>query len=195
MSRTSRLCRRILSSAIFFLSSFISVAQDTTALVLRAQQMAKATVEKDYSKIVDLSHPALVKVMGGFDSMLIVVAEGWESLSNRGMDIDTVYFGAPRDFQRENDSYYAFIPQVLVMSIPRPGEKMIAISYLMAISGIDGKRWAFVDATGLEGEKLQYLFPDYSGRIPKPFVDKPIVVNEVEVEGQLQKIWAVLGDR
>ncbi|SEL41020.1 hypothetical protein [Parapedobacter koreensis] len=179
---------------IFLLYTLVAMAQDTAALVTQVRLMGTVTQEKNYGAIADQTHTALVNAMGGREEMLAFIAAGMEDMAANGIRIDSVYFGDPGNFQQNEDIVYAFIPQVLVMTIPQPDQKMIVLSMLMAISDDGGNRWTFVDATGLDDAKLEYLFPDFQGNVPRPFTGKPIVLPESEVTSQLQRIWSILRD-
>ena len=123
-----------------------------------AQILLDATIEEDYSTVLDYSYPKLIALQGGKDSVLNMIKDGFKKMKAEGRELVIVKgsLGDPGDEVKIGNSLYCVIPEMLTLMINKNYYK--TTGSLIGISSDSGKNWVFVDAAGLDG--LKTLVPD-----------------------------------
>jgi hypothetical protein len=141
----------------------------------RAQELGNATIRGDYAKVIDDTFDGVVRELGGRDKAIQVIANGMSKLKAKGITFKKYSVGKPGDFHREGDNTFVVVPTVLEMSLP--GNRLIAKSYLLGISGDNGKSWKFVDGAGMDKKEIrEKVLPKLPAKLQLPAKEQPKVV-------------------
>jgi hypothetical protein len=143
----------------------------------KAEEVCQAVVKGDYAKLVDLTYPKVVKLMGGRDKMIAAVTESIKKLKDEGFVIQSVKVGEPSEFLSEAKNTFSIVSTTMEMK--SPDGKIIAKSYLLGISPDDGKTWTFVDGNGLDTEeKRDKVLPKLPDKLKLPEKQDPEFIKE-----------------
>jgi hypothetical protein len=141
-----------------------------------AQMCGEATVKNDVEKLIDLTHPKAVALMGGRDRAIKLTREAMKKMETEGVKM--VSLGkvlAPEKIYPAGESLYCAVPVSFHMTID--DSKVLLRSALIGVSGDSGKTWKFVDIS--RGEKLvRELLPDMPAELKFP--PKPTATRENE---------------
>jgi hypothetical protein len=150
----------------------------STAVVKRlAQELGTATIRGDYAKVIDGTYDKIVQELGGREKAIKVIESGMRKLRAKGITFKAYKVGDPGDFHREGNNTFVVVPTVLEMSAP--GNKLIAKSYLLGISGDGGKNWKFVDGAGMDKQEVrERVLPKLPPKLKLPAKEAPKVVGE-----------------
>lgn len=145
-------------------------AKKAAAVQRQAEQSGKAVVDGDYETLVKLTHPALVKEIGGRETMIATTKAAMEDLKEKGFRIVAYSVDPPDSFVAAGKTLYTVVPTRIEMSAP--GGKLIARSYLIGVSGDEGANWTFVDGSG-KAELTKKILPDLPGTLKLPEPQQP----------------------
>jgi hypothetical protein len=134
------------------------VGKSPEAIRQKAQECADAMLQGDYGKMADLTHPKIVKMMGGRDRIVATIQSGMEQMKAQKISIVSYKVEAPAEVVGSGSDHAAVVPATLEMK--GPGMKLKQKSYLLAISSDDGKSWSFVDGSDLDDEKVKLILPN-----------------------------------
>ena len=158
---------------LFLALPFISVAQEKEIIRQQALLVAKATKALDFPTIIKYTHPALIKVVGGPDAMLIMIKKGMEALAIQGLSIDSVAIGTPEDIFKAGKELHCLVPEAIVMTVP--DGKLISKTYLLAISGDNGTNWTFIEISDqINNKTITQLLPNFNQDLRIPENTKPV---------------------
>ena len=115
-----------------------------------AAENSAALTSGNYSRLVELTYPKVVEMMGGRDKMIETLRRRTEDMKARGTVILGVEVDEPTEVVTSGDKQFAIVPtttrvQVSVRTLHSKG-------FLIAVSEDRGKTWMFIDATGLVRE-------------------------------------------
>ena len=113
----------------------------------KAGEIIAAIKKEEYAKVVDLTYPKVVELMGGREKMLAQLEAGMKQLKEKGFSFKSVEVGEPGDLLIEGKNTFAIVPTTTEMAAP--GGKIVLESYLLGISADGGKAWTFVDGSGI----------------------------------------------
>src|SRR5262249_44615662 len=118
-----------------------------SAVKKKAQEVGEALKKEDYAKVVDLTYPKIVEMMGGRGSMTQALTDGMKQLGEKGFTFWSVEGGEHAEFVEEEKTTFVVVPTTTEMTAP--GGKIVVKSYLLGISPDGGKAWTFVDGNGM----------------------------------------------
>lgn len=161
--------KNILFAAAFFIA-LCSYGQDDQAVVKtlleQANDMGKKFVEKDYSAFLKYSHPATIKTMGGEQQTLYKLKQEMQSITEDGITITNISFGAPSKIIKVDKELQCTVPQIMVMRVPNG--KITATTTMIAISQDNGRNWSFLDTANYNHYDMKMLLPTLSDEIIIP---------------------------
>src|SRR5690242_6235956 len=78
----------------------VQAADDTSVRQVvkrKVEELNKATIDGDFAKIADLTHPKVVKLMGGREKMISVLESGIKDMKSKGYAFRSAKVDAPSD--------------------------------------------------------------------------------------------------
>ena len=153
---------RILLALLLAVPCFCASAADPTpAEVVKklAAQMLKATLDEDYAVIIDLTFPKVVAELGGREKAIEASYAMMRVIKDAKFVITELKTGEPGAMHRHGANQFIVVPTLTVIKAP---DKVLRIdSYLLGISGDDGKTWKFVDGAGMKSAEFrQRMLPE-----------------------------------
>jgi hypothetical protein len=143
----------------------------------KAQEVGEALKKEDYAKVVDLTYPKVVELVGGREKMIDVLKVGMKKLKDEGFSFRSVEVAEPGEYVEEGKSTYVVVPTTTEMSVP--GGRMVLRSYLLGISTDGGKAWTFVDGSGMGTvEKRKMIFPKLPEKLKLPEAHEPKFIKD-----------------
>jgi len=160
---------------LIFLLPIATKAQLKETIREQAFVVAKATMDGDYETIVNKTYTSLVEMAGGKDKMIRIIKEAMEQLKSQNTTIDTVIIGFPQDgIYKAGNELHTLIPEALVMSTPKG--RVIAKSFIIAISKDDGLTWSFLQlGESINNETIKRYLPNFNENLKLPEEQKPIL--------------------
>jgi lysophospholipase L1-like esterase len=148
--------------------------KDEAAVVkAKAEEALNLFLKGDYKKFTELTHPRVVKELGGPEKMADALAARMKQLKDQGYEVRSVKVADPTTSASTDDARYLVVPYTLEMKSPKG--KATVQSYVVAISSDNGKAWTFVDGAGLlDIEAQKKLLPDLPRGLRLPRPEKPV---------------------
>jgi hypothetical protein len=169
---------------LFFLlsliiSSIISNAQINNADSLiannlkdAAQKMGNLFIAKDYNNYVKYIHPNILNAIGGKEKMATLLKTSLADMEKQGYTFKGVTIGQAISIIHFDKQLQSIIPQLL--EIKTSEGRLIATSYLLAISNDDGKTWYFADTSGKPINEIKAIIPHLSDQLIVPAKTQPV---------------------
>ena len=168
--------RFILTSALLLLLASAAGAQvtldegATKQLHAQAEESSRAFMEGNYERLADLTHPKVVELMGGREKMAEFVRKSMADMKTQGFEtLSYTPATEPTQVLREGRKLYAILPAKLRMRTPG-GVVYVSESFIIALSGDDGKNWKFVSGATADAAKLKLLMPEVADKLKLPTV-------------------------
>lgn len=172
------------------ISAFLLVAVCCVAVPARARDDSKAAVvkhkarevgaalqNKDYARVIDLTYPRSIELMGGREKALRATEAQMRKSEDAGYSIASVTIGDPGEFLSEGTNTFVVVPSTTEMKAP--GGRIVARSYLLGISPDAGKTWTFIDGSGLRtAERRKLILPRLPAKLELPEFRKPEFIKE-----------------
>lgn len=136
-----------------------------------AQEMATATLEGKFARLIDLTYPPFVESTGGREKTLADVEQAMTQMREAGFKLDEFKVGQPG--QQHSTATHQFIVVPTETLISSPQGKIKAKSFLLAISEDAGKSWKFVDGAGLQRKANRELLPKFPDGFELPLLSQP----------------------
>lgn len=146
------------------------------ALMASADSMATLFVRGDIKQYVHYVHPTVVKAMGGENKMISYLDSMVKSLAPQGVEFKNVRIEMGSKLFMVNKQLQAYVTQVQELKVPKG--RLIATSYLIAVSNDAGRNWFFVDTGNHSLTELRKLVPNLSKEMVLPERQKPIFYQE-----------------
>jgi hypothetical protein len=168
----NKINKLIIITLLLINSAINSQNKYSEKIIKSGKVIARAMVEKNYEKIVDLTYPKIIKLVGGKEQMINIIRNGIKQMENQGIKYSSVEIGKPQEIYKAGNEFHCLVPQKITMT-NRNG-KVINDSYLLAISKNDGENWSFLDTSQLTNENATELFPEFNKNLNIPEKTKPI---------------------
>ena len=162
---------------IFFSGSLVLSVRsqdiDTNKLKRQATEMAESFMKNDFATLVKYTHPKVVTMMGGRESMIAIVTEAMDKMKKEGFVFQSCTVRLTPLKAQADTEVHAIVAQTIVMTVP--GGTATSKSYLLAISTDNGNNWYFVDTAKLTDiDKIKAMFPNYNPDLKIPKKEPPI---------------------
>ena len=144
---------------------------DYSKLKAQAEEFNRATVNKDFNKVVDWTHPKYIEQFGGREKIINVIKTGVEEYKAEGIEVMSIAVGQPSEVVEVKGQLFSVIPNT--STLKAPGGQLVGEITVIAVS-TDGTNWRFI--SGLNQERFNALFPDAADQIIIPEINQPTFV-------------------
>ena len=142
----------------------------TKQLHAQAEESSRAFMEGNFERLADFTHAKVVELMGGREKMAEFVRKGMADMKAQGYEtLSYTPAAEPSQVLREGKQLYAILPAKLRMKTPG-GTIFVSESFMIAVSGDDGKNWRFVSGASADAAKLKLLMPEVADKLKLPAV-------------------------
>lgn len=156
-----------------------SAAADEAALKKivkeKVEEINRAAIKDDFGKVADLTHPNLVRLMGGREKMISTMESAVKEMKSNGFVIRSARVDDPSDPIATGQELFVVVPFVLEMKVP--GGKVLAKSFVIGVSSDKGKSWAFVNGD-LDINAVKQVLPTLPNQLKLPEKQKPVFEKE-----------------
>ncbi|HYH65679.1 MAG TPA: hypothetical protein VD866_13365 [Urbifossiella sp.] len=147
-------------------------AQVTKNLVAHAEESRRAEAAEDYERLGDLTHPALIRQLGGRAQFHKAVREAVGVINKAkaaGVRFKPSTIREPIRVADSNGKWYGVVPYDWALIEP-DGTQEDSTSNLFGESVDGGRTWTFVDGEGVGGDRarLKQVMPDFPDSLPVP---------------------------
>jgi len=151
--------RRTSALLLFLLLIAPSILHTQPALIkAKVEECNAALLEGNFEKLVEMTYPPLVELMGGGEAMIELVRGGIDMMKSSGFTIESAEVQEPARIVTTRRRTYAVVPYHLIMN--SPVGKFRQESTMLGISTDKGKSWTFVDVHEDPEMLLSLLFSD-----------------------------------
>lgn len=137
----------------------------------RAEEINNALITEDYDRIVELTHPKLVELMGGRKKMITTMESGTKDMKAKGVEIRKVTVDKPGEIVKKRDESFVVVP--FLIELKAPGGKLFQKSYVIGVSNDRGKSWKFINGS-IERKKIETVVPSLPEELKLPEFQKPV---------------------
>jgi hypothetical protein len=144
-----------------------------------AAENSAALTSGNYPRLVELTYPKVVEMIGGRDKMIETLRRGSEDMKAHGSAILGAEVSEPKEVVTAGDKQFAIVPMTVRVQVP--DGTLHSKGFLIAVSEDRGKTWTFVDGAGLvkepgkEKEKLAQILPDFPPQLSLPAREQPVL--------------------
>ena len=140
----------------------------------KVEAFGVAMVKSDYAAVAEMTYPPLVEKVGGRDKMIASIKSGMEAMKAQGVSFQSVSVeDDPSDTVPNGSELYVVVPYTLKMNVPQG--TLAAKTYVIGISGDNGKSWKFVNGAKDMG-RIKELLPNLPDQLKLPEYQQPVLV-------------------
>ncbi len=136
----------------------------------KAEEVAQATRKGDCEKILDLTHPEIIRMGGGRGNSLEAMKRLLEEMKAKGFEFQSAKVGDT--VQLAADRRFAVIP--LFLEIKTPDGLLSASSFLIGISPDKGKTWTFINGDKAHDPAVKKMLSDLPPSLKLPERKQPV---------------------
>jgi len=165
--------------AVAICTQFANADPQTEQIRKLAAENSAALTSGNYARLVELTYPKVVEMIGGRDKMIETLRKGTEDMKAHGNAILGAEVSEPKEVVPRGDKQFAIVPMITRMQVPEG--TLHFKGFLIAISEDRGKTWTFIDGAGLvkepgkEKEKLAQVLPDFPPQLSLPTPEQPVL--------------------
>ena len=137
----------------------------------KVEALNKAVIKEEFGKVADLTHPRIVKMMGGREKMVVAMASGAKEMKSKGYTITAVTVANASEPVSAGSEVYAVVPFELEMTAP--GGKLLQKSFVIGVSSDQGKSWVFVNGD-VDPKTVKQVLPNLPEELKRPEKQKPV---------------------
>ena len=130
-----------------------------------------ALIDGNYTKVIDMTHSNVVKMLGGREKAISTMKRSMEELKKSGFEINKSTVRDASDIVKLDKEWYLYVPFDLTMKTPQA--KLTVQSYVIGVSTDQGKTWGFVD--GSYGDSVKKVLPNLPSALKLPEAKKPTI--------------------
>lgn len=164
--------RRGIVLTILLASSICNAQTGVDELLRRARESGDALIRGDFNKLVDLTYPKLVELIGGRARMVSLLKTRRKEMKTQGNEFSSVSVHQPKETVSIGTRTFAIVPFTLKLNVPEG--TLIHETFLIGISEDRGVTWTLIDGTNLDERRLRILLPDAGGKIILPERQPPL---------------------
>lgn len=135
------------------------------------EQMNAAVQSGELTKLIDLTHPKAVELVGGRKTMIAVIEKSTEDMKQRGLEILSNTTGSPSDPITVDGEMYIVVPHKMEMKAP--GGKLHVNAFVIGVSNDEGKSWKYVNGD-LAHKMIKQVLPNLPEELKLPSKKAPI---------------------
>lgn len=166
-------------TALTLCAQLASADPQTERIRKLAAENSAALTSGNYRRLVELTYPKVVEMIGGRDKMIETLRRGSEDMRAHGSAILGAEVSEPKEVFTAGDKQFAIVPMTTRVQVP--DGTLRSQGFLIAISEDRGKTWTFIDGAGLvrepgkEKEKLAQILPDFPPQLSLPAREQPVL--------------------
>lgn len=141
-------------------------------LKTQAEVIGEATLQGDFAKVVEFTHPRLIETFGNKEKLLASIKSEFEQIKKEGFAFESYKIENASEIKTVEKDLFAILPMILTIKIP-DGRKARQESALIGISSDNGANWKFINSVNQETFKL--LFPKAAEVITLPVEKAPTI--------------------
>src|SRR5262249_25423816 len=138
----------------------------------KVEEINNALIKEDFAKVADLTHPKVVKLMGGREKMISAMESGIKDMKSKGYAFRSVKVDAASDPVTAGSDMFVVVPFLLEMKAPKG--RLLQKSFVIGVSSDQGKSWAFVNGD-LDVQKVKQVLPNLPEQLKLPERQKPVL--------------------
>ncbi|WAC21062.1 hypothetical protein OVA24_06655 [Luteolibacter sp. SL250] len=141
--------------------------EETKELMAGVKMVEAAFEKKDVPGMVEHTHPAIHKLLGGKEAFAKVTEQAMAQIAQQEIRVLDNQYGPPSKVHLSGTDRICFIPRTNVMHIK--DMKIKSTGFLIAIRS-EGQPWKFLDGAALRQnpELLKTLFPGLPDDVEQP---------------------------
>ncbi|MBI1764630.1 MAG: hypothetical protein HYR56_24670 [Acidobacteria bacterium] len=137
-----------------------------------AQECVTSTIDGNFNRLVDLTYPKAVELMGGREKMIALMEKESKSAKEDGFAPLPTTVSAPTEVIKIGAQRFVIVTYQLKMKVP--GGRLKRDSFLIGVIDKPGVTWTFVDGTTMDEAILKRLFPAAANKLPLPPRSEPV---------------------
>lgn len=123
------------------------------------QSMVRALYEGDLAKVLDFTHPTILKVLGGREQAMALLETSMSPLLERGMRIESLSFPGPPEFIESAGSVFAIVPTLSVMAMG--DQRVESLNFQFGVLDASTDSWRYAEGSRINSGNVRSLFPDF----------------------------------
>lgn len=136
-----------------------------------AEETARAVVAGDFKRLVELTYPKIIEMVGGAEKMVAALEKDAAEAKDEGVNFVSYTVGEPGEAVRGGSQLFVVVPTELRMKTPEG--VWASKSYLVGISDDGGGTWTFIDGAFLDEANLKLVIPAAAGKLTLPKLAGP----------------------
>lgn len=138
-------------------------------LATQAEEIGRAVLAEDHARMADLTHPELVKKLGGREKYVARLGGIAAEMKAAGFRFEALATARPSTLVQASGKWFGVVPSDIDMTGPG-GARTKMKAYQVGESVDGGRTWRFIDANGVGGDrrKLNLILPDFPADVPVP---------------------------
>ena len=167
----------LILTAVTFCGQVANADPQTERIRKLAAENSAALKSGNYARLVELTYPKVVEMLGGRDKMIEAMRRGSEDMKAQDSAILGAEVSEPEKVVTAGDKQFAIVP--MTVRVQLPAGTLRSKGFLIAVSEDRGKTWTFIDGAGLvrepgkEKEKLAQILPDFPPQLSLPAREQP----------------------
>jgi len=163
--------------AIAVSAQLASADPQTERIRKLAAENSAALTSGNYPRLVELTYPKVVEMIGGRDKMIETLRRGSGDMKAHGSAILGADVSEPKEIVTAGNKQFAIVPMTVRVQVP--DGTLRSKGFLIAVSEDRGETWTFIDGAGLtrepgkEREKLAQVLPDFPPQLSLPAREPP----------------------
>lgn len=158
----------LLASAATAQSTQTQLTEDATRqLRAQAEEYSRAFMDGKYERMADFLYPKAVEMAGGREKMIETVRKGMDEMKSEGyVALSYGPVAGPTQVLREGRQLYVILPTRFRMNTPAGIQ--VAESFMIGVSGDDGKNWRLFGSGSLDAKVLKLVLPEVADKLKLP---------------------------
>jgi len=138
----------------------------------KVEEISKALISGAFGKVVDLTYPKIVEMIGGRDKMIKLLDSTVQQMRDDGTVFTAVKVGTPSEFRSAGSDLFVIVPTSIELKVP--GGKLTQKAFTVGISSDAGRTWSFVDGANLNDDKIKIVVPNFPATLQLPSKQPPV---------------------
>jgi len=152
---------------LFFLNSNLSISQNKKDALRDAKIASESTLKMDFEKLLNYTHPNVVKLMGGKEKGLELLKSTFKTMGEQGFVFEKAEVISVSDIVFEQGEYRCIVEGLNQMKTPQMRIK--SKSYLLGFFDDSKKIWYFIEADKIKNKAIaDQIFPGFDTKLVIP---------------------------
>jgi hypothetical protein len=137
------------------------------------EEINLATIEGHYLRVLELTHPKAIELMGGPDKATQGMMTGLYNLGKAGLAIRSVAVQLPSQMVASNQGIFVVVPFTMELASTAQ-DQLLNESYVIGVSTDAGESWVFVSGS-TSADDLKKILPNMPTKLVLPEHKAPVV--------------------